>query len=382
MRICIPTFLTTSQKAGIAFYTINLINALQEVDCENEYFILTYDDNKEMFEIHNPNFHKIIIPFKERNRLHLRLFIFFYHTFLLKKFIRENNIDLVHIPSTWFVSKRIPTIITIHDIVEYKVSRYSKIFSKIKKQMVKTAISNAKCILTVSEFSKQDICSIGALPEKVLVTYNGVNETTDLRLSAQEVDELLDRYGLVAKKYFIFVGTAQLHKNIQRLIKAFCLFREKYPDYHLIIAGKKDNASPGIEKTISELNTQESILQLSYIDDKTKHVLIKEAAAFVFISLHEGFGMPILEANRYGTPLIVSNGSCMAEIAAETALYVDPLDIFDVCQKMKDIVEKSELEDRLRSAAEKNLNRFDWKETAKCTRSIYTKMKRNVPGPV
>lgn len=373
MKICIPTFLTTSQKAGIAFYTINLIDALQKVDSENEYYLLTYEGNKEMFDIYKPNFHKIVVPFREKNRLQLRLFIFYYHAFILRRVLKKYKIDLVHIPSTWFVSKSLRTVITIHDIVEFKSNRYSKAFSTIKKSMVKSALANAKNIVTVSEYSKKDLCSIGAKPEKVHVTYNGVNAAAKSVIADRLVETVLKKYKLINKKYFLFIGTAQLHKNIPRLISAFDKFNKEYPDFRLVLAGKKDNARESIARSIQEMSAGENVIQLDYISDEEKDVLIKEAAAFVFVSLHEGFGMPILEANRYKTPLIVSNVSSLPEVAAGTALYVDPLNVNDIYEKMKVIVENPKTINKLVNSAEGNLIRFDWLTTAEKTIDIYKK---------
>lgn len=372
MRVCIPTFLTTSQKAGIAFYTINLIQALQEIDSENEYFLLTYIGNDSMFEINKPNFRKVLVPFKERSRLHLRLFVFYYHTFRLRSFIKKNNIDLIHIPSTWFVNSSYPTLITIHDVVEFKIIRYSKVFSRIKQLMVKTALKNARKIFTVSKSSKEDICSLGGKSEKVVVTYNGVNKN-EINITSDEVRNKLNKYKLSPRKYFIFVGTAQFHKNIPRLIYAFDKLNNDFPEFKLVLAGKKDNACNEIEDAILSSGKSGQILQLDYIDDVTKQVLIKESAAFVFISLHEGFGMPILEANLLEAPLIVSNSSSLPEIAGNTALYVDPLNIDDIYNKMKLIIEDDQLKKNLIASAKSNLERFNWRETAKITKDTYLK---------
>ena len=175
------------------------------------------------------------------------------------------------------------------------------------------------------------------------------------------------------RKYFIFVGTAQFHKNIPRLIYAFDKLNNDFPEFKLVLAGKKDNACNEIEDAILSSGKSGQILQLDYIDDVTKQVLIKESAAFVFISLHEGFGMPILEANLLEAPLIVSNSSSLPEIAGNTALYVDPLNIDDIYNKMKLIIEDDQLKKNLIASAKSNLERFNWRETAKITKDTYLK---------
>jgi len=363
-RILIPTFLTTHKKAGVAYYLINLLNQLQTLDKKNIYYLITYNGNNFMFESLGDNFKIININFSMENRLLLRFFILFFHVFLIPKYIKRLNIDVVFIPSTWFVSNKYITVNTIHDIVEFKTKRYNSIMSFIKRKMVISSIKNSKFIITVSENSKNDLIALGASRANILVTYNGFIDTSH-DLFKLENNHVLQSYKLRDKEFFLFVGTVQYHKNLINMLASFSLFLKNCKtDIKLVIAGKPDNAAREVRKFIKNNSLDNRVLFLEYISEETKIILFKKSLCYIFVSLYEGFGFPILEANKYNLPIIISNNSCLPEIAGDSAIQVDPNDPMEISTAMQLIYQDYGLRNKLIEAGKINLNRFSWHNSA------------------
>lgn len=366
MKILIPTILSTNQKVGVTQYLIGLIRYLQKVDSSNEYFIITSTDNFNFFDFDSKNFHEIRITIREKNRLQLRFRYFIWHSFSLPKLIKKNQIDLVHEPCVWFTSKKIKTVVTIHDLIELKTTKYSSLLNFIKRKMIASSIINSSKIIAVSNSTRSDIINIFTKESELI--YNGVNQN-EVIISCKE--EVLIKFRVTEKKYFIFVGTIQRHKNLSNLIEAFSRFLKDNGDYKLILVGKPDNAQLEVEDKIDKFKLKDRIIITGHLPETEKIVLIKNSKALLLVSNYEGFGFPVLEAQSLGIPVIVSNNSSLPEIGGEAALLVDQKNPVDIANKMQQLFEDHKLYTSLINKGLINIKRFSWEECARKTLAAY-----------
>lgn len=224
-------------------------------------------------------------------------------------------------------------------------------------------LKRSTAVVAVSESTKQDlVASFGINPDKIHVIYNGYDE---LRFHIVENPQpRLDRYGLLAGKYFLFVGSILKHKNISRLVQAFA--RLDIEDTLVIAGSCKDIAClEEIKNIAAGLGVSDARLRyLDYVADEDLPYLYNGACAFVLPSLHEGFGVPIIEAMACGTPVITSNCSAMPEVAGDAALLVDPLSVENIAAAMSKILENKEYADALRMAGLERARKFRWSQSA------------------
>jgi glycosyltransferase involved in cell wall biosynthesis len=224
-------------------------------------------------------------------------------------------------------------------------------------------LERSAAVVAVSESTKQDIvASFGINPDKIHVIYNGYDE---LRFCIIEDSRpILDRYGLQSGKYFLFVGSILKHKNLSRLVQAFARL-EGEPI--LVIAGvcKDVDCLEDVKKVATNLGIFESRLRyLEYVEDDALPYLYNGALAFILPSLHEGFGVPIIESMACGTPVITSNCSAMPEVAGGAALLVDPYSVESIASAMREIIDNPRRTVVLRTAGLERAKMFRWSYSA------------------
>ena len=236
---------------------------------------------------------------------------------------------------------------------------------------IELAIRRADLIFTVSQFSKDQIVELMRLnSRKVIVAYNGVDKSFFKNEDSPQTVYQLPA-GLENGKYILFVGTFETRKNIERLISAFALVKERQPGAHfkLAIAGnsassKFSDRSRQIDRLIRELGLQNEIILCGYVPDKELPFLYREALAIAFPSLHEGFGLPIIEGFASGVPVLTGNLCSMPEIAGDAALLADPYDHHDIADKLEQLIFDHSLRRRLIAKGLNRAKTFTWERGA------------------
>lgn len=262
----------------------------------------------------------------------------------------------------------IPVFLTIHDLaflafpkqIPFLVYHFYRIF-------IPLYLKKVNHIFTVSNFVKEDIQNkYGINPSKISVIYNGSRNimTNDLEAINHKIP--------ASSTYFFYYGAIHPRKNIANAIKAYNLFRSQNEGQIIfLLAGRMAWRTKEVEKVWKESPYAEDIHILGYISDASIAHYLKHALALVYISLHEGFGMPIIEAFAAETPVITSNNGALAEISGQGALLVNPLDINDIARGMNEIHENIPLRRSLTEAGKKELERFNWDNSAQiCSRII------------
>jgi glycosyltransferase involved in cell wall biosynthesis len=210
----------------------------------------------------------------------------------------------------------------------------------------------------------------GTEPDKITVVYPGYDEATFQPVRDEEVIEAVKaRYG-IAGDYILFVGTLQPRKNLIRLVKAFADCRSPIADCRLVIAGKKGWLYQEIFRRVEELGLEKKVVFTGYVPEGDLPALLSGAHLFVFPSLYEGFGLPVLEAMACGTPVVCSNASSLPEVAGDAALMVDPLDVEGLATAMERVLSDEELRAELTERGFKQARKFSWERCARETLAV------------
>lgn len=367
MNILIPTILSTNHKTGVGEYLINLIENLQQIDTQNHYYIITTHGNKKFFNFTNEKFHEIVFPFIFDSKVFYRLQYFIWHLLSLPIICKMKRIDIVHLPSPWFITNKMNYITTIHDIVELQTNKYSKILNIFKETMIKSSIKNSKIIITVSFTVKNQIDKL--FSKNAIVVYNGVNKTF---INHKLFHDIKRKYFINEFEYFCFIGTLLKHKNIINLIRGFSEYSKLNNNYKLIIIGKKENAYQEITNEINSLNMMNQVVLTGYLHDDIKFEILKNSKGLIFISNNEGFGLPLLEAQKLNVPVIAADIPVFREILKDSAIYVDPISPAKISEGIKKLVNNDKLSKELILRGKNNLKNFSWKESARKTLEVYT----------
>lgn len=373
-----------SERAGVAHYSYYLVKYLLQIDKENEYLLFFLQNQEVPKEFEGPNV--VVVYFSKKT------IPFWYPHFIFAKEIARGKLDIFHSLSGILpLFYNGPSVITIADLSMYVNPEWFKPKKIIgdffwRKILIPRSIKKAEKIIAISESTKNDIVKFFVVQEnKIEVVYLGVElPTVD---SVREL-EILEKFKLSGKKYFLFVGTIEPRKNIINIVKAFEEFINRYDrsnksdksdrmdkdDHYLVIAGGLGWKYEPILKTIENSTAKEQIKYVSYVNAEEKAVLLKNAQCFVWPSFYEGFGLPILEAMACGVPVITSKTSSIPEVAGNAAIMVDPNDSHAISQAIYTLSIDIDKQRNLREFGRERVKLFSWDKTARRTLEIYHSM--------
>lgn len=291
-------------------------------------------------------------------------------------------IDVLFVPSHTLPLIRkpgLPTVMTVHDLgAEYLPTTH-----QLKQQLYLNFITHhqlktASHLIAVSEATKKDLITKVKIPSKnISVVYEGVK---DMSKSEPSLHKVLSKIGMEEKGYFLFVGTIQPRKNLDRIIEAYSLFlieskqQINLPD--LVIAGKPGWDYEAIVNLPERLGIKSKVKFIGRVDDLELSALYKGAICLTYPSLFEGFGLPILEAYQHNCPVITSATSSMPEIAGKGAILVDPKQTSAIMRAMLEIYQNKAKRAELATEGRKQLAKFSWKKAAQETLEILENVAR------
>lgn len=258
---------------------------------------------------------------------------------------------------------KIPTIVSVMDL---SYLHYPQTFKKNDlyqlTKWTEYSVKKAKKVITISNSSKNDIIKYYKVrPEKVKVVHLGLK---NLSMNAPSEKDLKE-FG-VNQKFILFVGTLQPRKNISRLIEAFSrLPKEISSDHQLVIIGKKGWLYEDILSAPEKYNVKDKVVFLDYISDEDLPNFYRKAEVFVLPSLYEGFGLPVLEAMRYGCPVITSNVSSLPEAGGDAAQYFEPEDVDDIKKSIEKVLTDRSLREKMIERGREHYKKFTWEKAAK-----------------
>lgn len=253
----------------------------------------------------------------------------------------------------------VPIVVTIHDLahLQYPQDFLSKDLYKLK-QWTEKAVKQAKTVIAVSKHTKTDIIDAYHIPsEKIAVIYNGFEKKIS---TARFKTSFIKKHHLAPHQYILYTGTLQPRKNISALLQAMKIWIQKYPDWKLVLAGKKGWMYQPIFDQIQQLHLEDSVLTPGYVSDEELQELYRNAFCLVHPSLYEGFGITLLEAMSNGCPVLTSFRSSLSEVAGEAALYFDPLHPQEIVDKLSMLHDSSVLRDELIKKGKEQVTHFSW----------------------
>ncbi|MGC9048848.1 MAG: glycosyltransferase family 4 protein [Patescibacteria group bacterium] len=367
------------EGAGIGHYTYQLIRHLLKIDKKNDYFLF-FDktvQNRRLAKFKQENVRVGFFPFIQ----YAKFLPGGYWHFLASAFLTRHRLDVFHSPTLNLPqSYRAPTVVTAHDLTVYKFPELynTKKQRTILKSTIPQAIKMAKKIIAVSYSTKKDLGEIfGVESEKVRVIYHGVDERFFRKSDSATIEKIKMKFG-IKNDYLLFLGTLESRKNIFRIIEAYERLRDKissleHPiaNIQLVLAGAPGFNFKKIDEKISHSKYKEDIILPGYIEADDLDPLFEGAKVFVFPTLYEGFGLPVIEAMANGVPVITSNISSLPEIAEERAILVDPLNVAEISQAMFDLLTRQDLWQKLSQLGKEKAKEFDWQKTAAKTLEVY-----------
>jgi glycosyltransferase involved in cell wall biosynthesis len=283
----------------------------------------------------------------------------------LPRLARRHGASLIFTPAPegYLGPQTIPQVVMVHDLRPISHPERS-LQSLYFRSWVPPLLRAARHVLTNSHFTAAEIQRCTGLPaDRITVIPLGYD--------AQHFTPGDPQGPIPQQPYLLHVGQAYPHKNLRRLIQAFAQVAPAHPELRLVLAGKPHpTETPQLQALAAELGLQQRVEFWAYVPYATLPDLYRGALAFVFPSLWEGFGLPVLEAMACGTPVITSAGSGTEEAAGAAALLVNPADSLDLHQAMAQLLEDPALRTRLRQLGLQRVRRMQWSETARCTREV------------
>jgi glycosyltransferase involved in cell wall biosynthesis len=362
-------FLIKGKLAGIGYVTLEILKRIVPQNPEIE-FIFIFDRPFAPEFVFAPNITPLVVSPPAR---HPFLFYLWFE-YSIPIALRKYKVDLFISPDN-FLSLRLkfPTLLILHDLAfEHFPDDVSWIVRKYYHYFVPKFAHKAARICTVSEASRQDISvRYGIAPDKIDVIFVGPNSDiasserqSDNQLFGKEAFEMKTRL-TGNQSYFTSIGTVQPRKNLVRLLAAFEIYKQKTKSRaKLILIGKIGWKTKEIFSTFNNLKFKDDVIFAGRLDGHEIRWLLEGAIANVFVSYFEGFGMPVVEAQSAGCPVIASNRSSIPEAGGEAALYVDPFSVEEIAVALGRIEEDKSLRILLREKGFENATRFSWEKTA------------------
>ena len=356
------------KKHGMDVVAIELIRNLQIIDNKNCYTIFGRTGTNDVFQ--------------EKSNFHFQTFSALsyadWEQIGLARKLRKEKPDLLHCTAnTAPLSAKVPLIVTVHDIIyleqlDFKGTAYQNLGNLYRRFIVPKIIKKAALILTVSEFEKENIMERLSLPaNKIQVLYNGVGSQFNNTYSFSEVEAFRQQYGLPSE-FIMFLGNTAPKKNTLNVIKAyvnFCL-KNKNAIAMVLLDYKKEL----VVKILEDLKQPALISKFvfpGYIPYKCIPLMYNAATLFLYPSLRESFGLPILEAMACGVPVITSNTSSMPEVAGDAAELVDPFKFEDISNAIANLIESKALRERNIEKGLARSRQFTWRASAEKLLNIY-----------
>ncbi len=357
-------------KTGLGNYSRDLIRIISQYFPENNYFLYNPKESKnKLFEVNNSNvFEKQPITFFYKK---------FSNLWRQKGVINDlvnNKIQLFHglsgeLPSG-LKKVRIKSVVTIHDLIFMRYPQFYSFFDrKIHFYKFKKATKSADLIIAISEQTKADIVNFLSIdPKKIKVVYQGCQEVFKRQFTPEEQEIVAKKFNL-PKQFVLNVGTIEARKNVLAAVKAI-----KNCNTQLVIIGGDTSYSKKVRAYISKNKIEDKVLFLKGLDSKELAIVYQLATVFIYPSIFEGFGIPILEALYSKTPVITTNSGVFPEAGGPDSIYIDPTDSFEIQTKIELLLSDQQLRKSMEEKGFAYVQKFNDESIAKQIIEEYKKL--------
>lgn len=288
---------------------------------------------------------------------------------------RFDRLDLFHGPNFKVRAQgRSGAVVTIHDLWLARSPRYSrKLFGQwLSSSRTKRIARSARKVITVSEYSAHDIVELYGVPrENIAVIHNGVSDQFRPTREPAAFRQLRQRGGWAGDRFILFVGGADPRKNHRTVVEAYRRRAEHFQGYMLVMVGAPTHHFGNMHETILRAGLDGRAVCTGPLSAQELRLLYAHTELFVFPSLYEGFGMPVLEAMACGAPVITSNTTSLPEVAGDAALLVNPNDPGELAEAMVHVLTNDSLRETLRMKGVARAKQFTWERAARRTLAVY-----------
>jgi len=360
---------------GIGTYTMQILKHLLEIDNFNNYYLFWSGRDYDAFKKYENV--KVSISSRKHHR--------FWEQYYIPDVLKNKSIDLYHVPQNGIglpQKKNSLHVATIHDLIPYVMPETvgRGYLTKFISQMPQI-ISSIDMLITVSEWSKKDIMRIFDVPEdRIAVTHLAADDMfmpMD-KLAAQ--DFVKGKY-TIDKDFILYLGGFSPRKNVKSILVAFSMiYKNLSKDYKIVIIGSEKDDHQFLTKLSQSLGICDKVFFTGFVPYEDLPWFYNASDVFVYPSLYEGFGLPVLEAMNCGTPVITSNVSSIPEIAGDSALLIDPFDTEKLADAMSKVLEESSVKADLISRGFERSKNFSWAKTAAKTLKVYENLYRANKG--
>jgi glycosyltransferase involved in cell wall biosynthesis len=357
---------------GIGTYIRNLVAGLGRIDRDNRYIIVAGPRDLEELPALPANFEAI--AHKTSTNAVVR-------SLSVPAFFRKFKANIHHIPLNAVpFGMTSPYVVTIHDMSTLLYDGQPSFQHNLRLRLFRRGLTRASRIIAVSEATRRDVMNtLGVAPDRINLVYNAPDPVFTAPVRSLELEEshrIMERYQ-INYPFLLYAGNIRPQKNIPRLIEAFAVLRgeiAKHPVYsnlRLVIIGDEISKYPAVRHAVFQSRVETWVRFLGFVPIQTLRIFYKAAAAFVFPSLYEGFGLPPLEAMACGTPVVSSNVSSLPEVVGDAAIAVNPENVFDIERGMREALLDSAARFRCIERGFDQVRRFSWDRTATQVLEIY-----------
>ncbi|MFZ4797221.1 MAG: glycosyltransferase family 4 protein [Bacteroidia bacterium] len=364
------------RKHGMDMVALELIKQLQIFDTKNEYFIFV-NNTEDMSALPSaPNFN--IVKVKASTYP-------IWEQYYLPKAIKKTGIDILHCTSnTAPIFLKVPLILTLHDIIYLEKwnftegTNYQIVGNLYRRWNVPIVVKFAKHILTVSDFEKDKIVKyFGFNNNQVSTAYNGVGNHFKTVLDTNELARVKKLYNL-PDDYMFYLGNTDPKKNVVGVLKALSILKNQgLLKSKLVMFDINREFIHDVMKQINDMTLMEDIVFCDYVPNVDLPAIYSQANLFLYPSIRESFGIPLLEAMACGAPIITSNTSSMPEVAGDAALFVNPFEANEIANAIIELQKNSNKRQELILNGKKRVEHFTWKSNALQTIELYNKYSQN-----
>ena len=348
---------------GYGTYIRNLVRALARLDNDNRYLLTCHPaDTVELAGL--PQNFEVIS--------HVRADDEAFDQIGFPLFLKGLSADLYHIPLNsvpLFMPK--PYVVTIHDMSSLLYAEATGWRHSLWLYRFRRGLLRADRVIAVSGATRRDVESLLQIPaDRIRQIYNSIDEKFGAQVPSEaEKNAVLERYQ-IQYPYILYAGTTRRQKNIPRLVEAFAVVKgdldkhSVYRDLRLVIIGDEIAHNPSVRRAVIQSRVEHAVRFLGFVPFETLRIFYEAAAAFVFPSLYEGFGLPPLEAMAAGTPVVTSNVSSLPEVVGDAAEIVNPENVFDIARGIREVLLDMSLRARLVEHGYHRVKAFSWERTA------------------
>ena len=358
-----------SNRSGLGNYSRSTIEILMKYFPKNDYFLYTPNDNSDLFL--NINNAKIIKP----SNFFQKSLKSYWRSFTVSKLIKNNKLDIYHGLSNELPQNihktGVKSLVTIHDLIFIRYPElYNAFDRKIYNKKTKYACQNADTVIAISEQTKSDLVNyLGVDEKKIEIVYQTCHTQFGKTADAETKTKVRKKYNL-PENFVLYVGTIEKRKNALNIVKAI---NEHKIDIPIVIIGKKTDYQQDIEKYITKNNMNKSVFILNGLPFKDLPTIYQLAEMFIYPSIFEGFGIPIIEALNSKIPVITTKGGCFSEAGGMSSLYVSHENTEELGEAIKKIISNTDLRNKIIKEGYEYVQKFSEKNVSKNLMDIYLK---------